>query len=185
MITIMPLSLENQREFNRVDARFLAGDRVQLRITRKGFELEYAPLSVAEWRLVKSFPAEPVSLMQVEDAICYLAFVDGRCAGQSVMRLTANHLCELQDIRTDIRYRRQRIASELLNACVDWARSRNRPGLYAEASDAQPVACQFFESRGMVLGGVDRLRHAAESDQVRRLPAMRDSALFFYKLFSE
>ena len=48
---------------------------------------------------------------------------------------------------------------------------------------SKPIACQFFEYCGFVLGGVDRLLHAADPEQAKRLPAMRESVLVFLQVF--
>lgn len=183
MLTILPLSEDNCEKFNQVDAHFLAGDRVLLRVTHKGFALEYAPLPVAEWRTLKPFLADTAMLMAESKATCYLAFIDGQCAGQCIIRLGAYQLCELLDIRTDSRFRRQGVASHLLNACVEWALRAGQAGIRAETTDEQPVACQFLEKCGFTLGGVDRLWHAALPEQAKRVPATRESVLVFYHFF--
>ena len=183
MLTILPLNEGNCGKFNQVDARFLAGERVLLRVTHKGFALEYAPLPIAEWRTPTPFPADTTKLMAEPKAACYLAFVDGQCAGQSVIRLGAHQLCDLVDIRTDSRFRRQGVATQLVNACVEWALRAGRAGIRVETTDEQPVACQFFEKSGFTLGGVDRLWHAALPEQAKRVPATRESVLAFYKFF--
>ena len=184
MLTIMPLSEQNLGKYNGMDARFLAGDRVQLRVTRKGFDPEYVPLPIAEWRALKPCPIDAQKLLDDPKAACFLAFVDGQCAGQCVVRLGAYRLCEVLDIRTDSRFRRQGVATQLMNACVDWAQRAGRAGLRAETSDEHPVACQFFERIGFALGGVDRLWHSALPEQAKRMPTMRESVLVFYRFFN-
>ena len=181
MLTIVPLSEENRMHFNQADARFLAGDRVQLHVNRKGFSTEYIPLQAAEWRSVKPFAANASRLLINPNAACYLAYVDGQPAGQCIFRAGAHRLCDLLDIRTDIRYRRQGVGTALLGACVTWAESAGCAGIRAEATDWQSVAAQFFEGCGFTLGGVDRLLHAGQPDQAVLLPAMRESVLMFYK----
>lgn len=183
MLAILPLSPENQKHFNQADTRFLAGERVQLRVTRMGFLTDYAPLPTAEWRTLKPFPAEAAQLLEDTRAACFMAFVDGQFAGQSIVRLGAHRLCELLDFRTDSRFRRQGAGTQLLAACAAWAQARGRAGLRAEVTDEQPVACQFLERIGFTLGGVDKLWHNALPGQQQRVSAMRESVLIFYKFF--
>lgn len=185
MLTILPLSRENRDQLNQADARFLAGDRVQLRVTRKGFTPEYTPLPNAEWRTVQPLPVDADHWLADPKAACFLAFVDGQHAGQAIVRLMGHRLCELLDLRTDTHFRRQGVGTELINACQTWAESMRRVGIRVETTDEQPVACQFFESYGFTLGGVDRLLHSADPDQARRFPAMRESVLVFYKFFRQ
>ena len=183
MLTIQPLKEASLSKFNQADTSFLAGERVQLRVTRKGFLTEYVPLPVAVWRCVAPFPAEPKLLMENPKVACYIAFVDGQYAGQCVIGEGKHQLCELLDFRTDSHFRRQGIANQLLNACEDWAQRRKFAGLRTEVSDEQPAACQFLEHVGFTLGGVDRLWHFADPEQQKQVPAMRESVLVFYKFF--
>ena len=183
MLTIVPLRPENRQHFNQADARYLAGERVQLRVVRAGFHTDYAPLPTAAWRTLRPFPAEPESLMADPHAACFLAFMDGQPVGQCVVRLVANHLCELADLRVDSRFRRQGIGTQLTETCVDWAQAKGRAGLRAEVTDNQPTACQFLEHIGFTLGGVDRLRRAALPEQRLLVPAMRESVVVFYKFW--
>jgi len=183
MLTILPLNEENIGCFNQPDARFLASDRIQLRFTRKGFLPDYIPMNAVEWRTVKPFPMEPETLLADARYVCYFAFSDGRCVGQCVARTGEHRLCELLDVRADSRYRRQGVATALLNAVVAWASDGGFAGLRAETTDELPVSCQFLERYSFMLGGVDMLWHAADAGQAGRLPAMRESVLTFYKFF--
>ena len=184
MITILPLNFGNSGDLNRMDTRFLAGDRVQLRISRKGFTPEYIPLPVAQWRSLKSFPAEPNQLLGDPKVACFLAYTEDHLVGQVIVRLGAHRLCEVLDIRIDSRYRRQGIGTELIQTCADWAVRHKRAGLRIEVSDEQSVACQFLEHCGFQLGGVDRLWHSADAEQAQRMPTMRESVLVFYQFLN-
>ncbi len=183
MLTIQPLNEENLSFYNQPDARFLAGDRIQLRFTRTGFLPEYAPMNAVEWRTVKPFSMNVEQLLANESYACFLAFVNGRCVGQSIAQRGGHRLCDLLDLRTDSRYRRQGVATALVNAVSEWAVTGGYAGLRAETTDDRPVSCQFFERFGFTLGGVDILWHSADTDQAGRLPAMRESVLTFYKFF--
>ena len=184
MLSILPLDETNRACLNQADTRFLAGDRVQLRVTRKGFTLEYVPLPNAEWRTLRTTRIlDANTLLADEKAACFLAFLDGQYAGQAVTRLAGHRLCELMDLRVDSRCRRQGVGTELLKTCVAWTEQRRRAGLRAETSDESPVACQFLESCGFALGGVDRLWHNADPWQQERVPGMRETVLTFYRFF--
>ena len=183
MLTIVPLSGEHLSLLHRADARFLSGDNVVLRVTHKGFALEYQPTGKAEWRTVQPPALDAQTLLADGNTACFLAFADGDCAGQAIVRKGAYQLCDLLDIRVDSRVRRQGVATALLHACEDWARRAGCAGLRVETTDRQPVACLFLEKSGFVLGGVDKLRHAADPEQAKWVPAMRESVLMFYHLF--
>ena len=183
MLTIRPLSPDNLTCLNQPDARFLAGDRIQLRFTRKGFLPEYAPLPSAEWRTVRSFPMTAEALLADTNAVTYFAFSQDRCVGQCVAKKGAYRLCDLLDIRTDSRHRRQGVATALLNAAEAWAAAQGLCGIRAETTDDRPASCQFFERTGFTLGGVDMLLRRCDPAQADRAPAMRESVLVFYKFF--
>ena len=183
MLTIVPMNAENQRYLNQVDARFLAGSRVQLKVTRLGFLTDYVPIPTAEWRSVKPYTPEGESWLSDPSLACYLAFVDGTLAGQSVVCKGQNRLCDVLDIRTDSRFRRQGVGMQLIHTCIEWAQRKGFAGMRAELTDELPLACQFMEGIGFTLGGVDKLLHAAQPDQQRRVPATRETVLAFYRFF--
>lgn len=185
MFTVLPAQPGRVGCLHQVDARFLAGDLVQVRVTRKGFLPEYVPLPIAEWRQWP--PPEGITQEAVEANphwAFYLALQQERCLGQLIAAPGAYGLCTLLDLRVDAAARRQGIATELLRACEDWARTKQLKGILAEASDQNPVACQFLESFGFVLGGVDKLRHHMDPAQANRPAALRESVLLFYYFFA-
>ena len=184
MLTILPPNEETIERLNQPDARFLAGEMVQVRVTRKGFLPEYIPLGTAQWR---QHPVSPLvtreTLRQHDDWACFFAFLEDRFVGQLAAAPEEFGLCKLLDIRVDSSHRRQGVGTGLLNACVDWALKKGRKGVAAEVSDENPVACQFFQSQGFTLGGVDKLRHFADPRQAEKPAALRDSVLTFYRFF--
>ncbi len=103
--------------------------------------------------------------------------------GQCVAKKGAYRQCDLLDIRTDSRHRRQGVATALLNAAEAWAAAQGLCGIRAETTDDRPASCQFFERTGFTLGGVDMLRRRCDPAQADRAPAMRESVLVFYKFF--
>ena len=184
MLMILPPNEKTWANLHQSDARYLAGELVQIRVTRKGFQPEYTPLSVAEWRVCR-FPAwvTQEEILAHNDWACFFAFLDEQFVGQTVLRKAAYGLCELLDIRVDASARRQGIGSELMNACEDWAKKKLCKGICAAVSDQNPVACQFFQNSRFLLGGVDKLRHYADPELAQKPAALRDSALSFYRFF--
>ncbi len=184
MLTILPSNEETLAQLNQVDARFLAGELVQVRVTRKGFLPEYMPLGTAEWRQWPH-PAGVTqeALKQHDDWACFFAYVDGKPVGQAVAQPSPYGLCCLADLRVDVAHRRQSVATELLNACMDWAGHKGFLGMMAETGDENPVACQFLQSRGFSLGGVDKLRRHADPSQAGKPAALRGSLLTFYRFW--
>jgi len=184
MLTILPLSEAMIPLYNQIDNRYLVGELAAVRVARSGFSLEYMPLSKAEWRTYSSDSLfTPQELLKRKDAVCFFAFLDGQPVGQAVVAQHWNNLAVLWDIRVDVRSRRKGVGRTLLEACRSWALHLGLKGIMVETQDGNPVACQFYQSSGFVLGGVDRMLYAATPQQAQKPPALRDSALFFYLLF--
>ncbi|MDD3410854.1 MAG: GNAT family N-acetyltransferase [Eubacteriales bacterium] len=184
MLRILPLDARNRGALNQADTRYLAGDRVQVRVTHMGFVPQYAPLATAEWRQLsaaRAFDAD--KLLADPKAACFLAYEGSVCVGQSVAHLVPHRLCELWDLRVDSQFRRQGVATALLEHCMEWARAQGRAGMRVETSDDHPVLCQFLQSCGFTLGGVDKLWHRADAAQQDRPAALRESVLTFYRFF--
>lgn len=184
MLAILPQNKKTLHYLNTSDARYLAGERVRVGVTRKGFQPEYTPLSTAEWRVCRT-PAwlTQKAILAHDDWACFFAFQDEKFVGQLVARPAMYSLCKLLDIRVDASARRQGVGGELLNACVDWAGKKELKGILAETSDQNPVVCQFLQSSRFLLGGVDKLRHYADPEQAGTTAALRDSVLSFYRFF--
>ena len=184
MLSILPVTAALLPYLDQVDSRYLVGELVTLKVSRFGFSLDYSALSKADWRLWQPQPLfDPGELPHREDVGCFLAFRDGQNAGQAQVMRHFNRLAMVYDIRVDVRLRRQGIGAALMEACRDWARQKALGGLMAETRDTNPGACQFLEKCQFRLGGVDRMRYAALSEQSQKPPALRDSALTFYHLF--
>ncbi len=184
MLTILPLSETTIPLYNQFDNRYLVGELAAVRVTRSGFSLDYMPLGKAEWR---NYPQEslftPQELLKRNDVVCFIAHQDGKPAGQAVAAHHWNNLAMLWDIRVDVRCRRKGVGRGLLDTCIGWAKERGLKGIMVETQNGNPAACQFYQSCGFVLGGVDRMLYSATAQQAQKPPALRDSALFFYLMF--
>ena len=184
MLRILPLNNTLTHLYNQIDNRYLVGELATVRVARSGFTLEYTPLNKAEWR---TYPPEsifkPQDLVKRQDAVCFFAFLDDQLVGQAVAAKNWNSLAMVWDIRVDVRQRRKGVGRALMDAIRNWAQRQGMKGLMLETQDANPVACQFYQSYGFVLGGVDRMLYTAIPNQAQKPPALRDCALFFYLLF--
>ncbi len=182
MLTILPPNENTISQLNQVDARYLAGELIQVRVTRKGFVPEYTPLNTAEWRQWPVWTNITVeNVLAHKSWACFFAFLEERFVGQLVAAPAQYALCRMLDLRVDASVRRQGVGTELLNACMDWAGRKKMKGLWVDIDDQNPVACQFLQRSQFSLGGVDKLRHFADPAQADRPAAMRDSVLSFYR----
>ncbi len=184
MLLIQPMEQTTAALYNQVDNRYLVGEMAAVRVARSGFTLEFAPLNKAEWHFNPlGAPFDSSELVDRKDAVCFFAFLDGQLAGQAVVSRHFHQLAMLWDIRVDVRSRRNGVGRMLIQACRDWAVLLGLKGIMVETRDTNPAACQFFQSCGFILGGVDRMLYAADAEQMQKPPAMRDCALFFYSSF--
>lgn len=184
MLKIVTLNQTNKHDYNQVDNRYFVSEAAHIKITSSGFILSYQPLKKAQWHAYPDnarFSADEIALGK--DIACFLAYNDGKLVGQAVSYENWNNLMLLDDLRVDTRYRRQGIGKALLDAVLDDARARNMQGVSLETQDSNPSACQFYEAMGFTLGGLDRYLYAALPHQRKRPPVLRDTALFFYRLF--
>ena len=115
--------------------------------------------------------------------VCYLAFAKDRCVGQTVVVENWNSRAVLWEISVDIQSRRKGIGRELLLSCEEWAKRKKLFGLMVEVPDSNPIGCQFFESCGFKLGGVDQKLYHSLPSQQHVGKNFKDTALFLYKDF--
>ena len=99
------------------------------------------------------------SYLSDPDRAIYFAYADGKLAGQIILRKNWNLFAWVDDI------------------AVEWAESRNLPGIMLETQDVRVAACRFYERFGFELGGFDRLLYKAA------LPGTEEIALFWYLQF--
>ncbi len=89
------------------------------------------------------------------DRIVFLAYADGRFAGQITLRKSWNRYACIENIAVDRRFRRQGIGNELISQAKRWAQQWGLAGLMLETQDNNVSACRFYERCGFRLGGFD------------------------------
>ncbi|NMA34420.1 MAG: GNAT family N-acetyltransferase [Clostridiaceae bacterium] len=106
----------------------------------------------------------------------FLAYVGLKCVGRIRIRKNWNKYCYVEDIQVSRGYRKQGIASRLLQAAEAWAKERGLPGFMLEAQDFNLGACRFYARTGFILGGVDNMLYYNTGNR-------GDLVLIWYKLF--
>lgn len=104
----------------------------------------------------------------------FQARVAGRLAGFAVISEIWNGMAEIREIGVDRAFRRGGVASALLTAAEDWAKSRRFRFIRIETQANNPAACKTYARSGFVLGGHDRFLYGAGADA-------GEVALFWYK----
>ncbi len=167
-----------------VDGRRVEGEKIRLRFKSGGFALEYSPLPEALWRTVEpDGRLRAGNWLEREDAAVYLAWYEGKLAGQVLAEIGNDGFANIRDIRVDPPMRRRNVGSALLEVAEEWANRKEIAGICIETTDKNAGFCQFLTSRGYELGGVDALKYAARAPGALNAAALREWALYFYKFF--
>lgn len=178
MIEIRKLTAETEPLFSQADERRLDSEDVAVRMGKGGFALEYRPKPNALWRVTGREETDKLS----RGGEAYLAWLDGEPCGRMLLRVGAHRLALVEHLCVPLSLRRHGAGRALLNFAEDWARRNHLSGLRVETQDTNAGACQFLTSCGFALGGIDTLRYVCASPEMRKAPALRETALFFYRM---
>ena len=176
-ILIREINASNLHYVNRCDGTFTVDARLVLRL--EGGELRYEVVPLLPYP--KKYPIEerdyPAYINHPEQTV-FLAFLDGRFAGQIILRKDWNRYASVEDITVDAGYRRRGVGTELISRAIRWAKDNHLPGIRLETQDNNVGACRFYESLGFRLGGFDRYLY-------KGIPGIEDEvALYWYFLFA-
>jgi len=176
-IVIEELAADNIPDRNKSDSEFVIDSKVVPRY--ENGKLTYSIINVPAHK--KHYEPEAPDFyrpfISSPDKKGFLAYVDGQAAGQLLLRRNWNRFAWIEDIRVDVKFRRQGIGKALLASGREWAGKNGFPGIMLETQDTNVKACRFYKSCGFVLGGFDTyLYHAATlyADEI---------ALFWYLVF--
>jgi streptothricin acetyltransferase len=176
-LVIKKLTADLLKDINKANDEFIINEKL-IPLYENG-RLSYTVVKVPEYRK-KYQPETPefyASHISNPDKAGFIAYLDGRVAGQLFLHRNWNRFAWIDDIGVDIQLRRQGIGRALMSHAEEWARKNGFPGIMLETQDTNVKACRFYESNGFVLGGLDtHLYHAA--DRYRE-----EIALFWYLVF--
>ncbi len=181
MLTIRRLTPDDLGLIRPFSDRALVGEAVHLKISRLGFQLDYLPMSKAEWRtfLPVEF-ADPAILTQDEASAFFAAFVDGKYIGCAAVTSHPSGWAEVLDVRVDPSWRRKGVGTALLAKCGFFAEERGLHGLRIAATDMNPALCHLLEQLGFILSGLDRMALTRAPEERVKPLLMRACVLFFY-----
>lgn len=178
MIEIQKLTAETKPLFYQADDRRLDSEDVAIRVNKNGFSLEYRPKPNALWRVTTREEAQDEQL----PGEGYLAFLDGESAGRMLLCPGEHRLLYADRLCVPLALRRKGVGRAMLAFAEDWARRYGFSAVCVETQDSNAGACQFLTRCGYQLGGIDALRYVCASQEMRKAPALRETALFFYKM---
>ncbi len=175
-IVIQPLTAANQADLNRCDNSFTV--EAELRLTAEDGRIGYTVEPVTPY--IKRYGSEGYDAqMYIEkpDHAAWLAYADGRIAGQILVHEHWNRCAIIWDIAVDPPFRRRGIGRRLIAQAGAWARDRGLPGVMLETQNINAAACRLYASCGFILGGFDACLYRGV------MPGTREIALFWYLLF--
>ncbi len=115
------------------------------------------------------------SYMGNDEKIIFLAFYGAECVGQVRLVREWTRYAYIENIAVRGSHRGRGVSAMLMEQAERWAREQELLGLSLEAQDDNLAACRFYLKQGMVLGGVDTLKQAANPEI--------GGTLYFYKIF--
>lgn len=175
-IIIKELDATNLQHLHQCDSIFW-GDAI-LCLSAEDGQIRYEMVSVPSFE--KRYPEEDLdgtTYIGNPDKTIYFACVDGQLAGQIILRKNWNRYVFIEDIVVDVKFRRRGVGKALLTQAVQWAKSKNLPGLMLETQNNNLGACKLYEGFGFQLGGFDRLLYKGIQ------PNTEEVALYWYLIF--
>lgn len=124
------------------------------------------------WR--KSYPIESAS-DEMERTV-YICYDRGHRAGQITLCMWWNHFAYIDRLDVSEKYRRQGVATCLLQKAREWAKQQGARGLYLETQDTNVPAMRLYEKNGLKICGIDTMMYYTS-------PHRGETAIFYYELF--
>ena len=100
-----------------------------------------------------------------DDSIFYGAYDGDKCIGVAVLRKGIFKYLYLDDLKIDVKYRRQGVGTMLIKTCLERAKSENMKGIYTIGQDNNLSACLFYIHQGFKIGGFDNKVYQGTSQE--------------------
>ncbi|WP_137935946.1 GNAT family N-acetyltransferase [Chitinivorax sp. B] len=104
----------------------------------------------------------------------FLAYVNGKVAGQLSLSRHWNGFACIDDIVVDKAFRRFGVGRHLVSLAIEWSRQQGLPGVTLETQSNNVAACRLYERCGFVLKGFDSGLYQGLNPQTSEI------ALFWY-----
>lgn len=129
----------------------------------------------------KSYPNDDCDYSEYidnPDKIIFLAYSEGTCVGQIVLRKEWNQYAFVEDICVSKDGRGQGVGTALMQKATRWAESVGMKGLALETQDNNLWACRFYAKCGFIIGAVNTMLYK-NFDK----PWSDENAILWYKKF--
>ena len=175
-IVIKELDAINVQQVNQCDGTFLVDSILGLHVADG--KISYTIATIPSF--YKRYPNDDIdctAYMGHPDKIVCFAYADGQLAGQIILHKHWNNYAYVADIAVDVKFRKLGIGRTLMSQAVQWAKSKNLPGIMLETQNNNVGACRFYERFGFQLGGFDRLLYKGLNGDTEEI------ALYWYLVF--
>ncbi len=175
-IIIKELDAGSVKDLHQIDEEFVIDSRLVLKLENK--LITFTIVSIPPY--TKHYPPDDFNYstyVNNPDKTAFLAYSDGRIAGQLILSRHWNAFAWIEGIGVDKDFRRLGIGKALIERGAEWAKKHGMPGIMLETQDNNVGACRFYVSCGFVLKGLDTGAYYV-SEQCRD-----EIALFWYLVF--
>lgn len=153
MITIKHLTSEHVQDINIPNQPFPVIGRFVPTYQDQTWSGKAVLSGVTEWM---TFPDENYDFEQMKDEYTFIgAYDEDTCIGLAILQKPFFNYIYLHDLKVDTNYRRQGVASMLLEMAKVIAHAKGYQGVYTIAQDNNLIACQFYQKVGFEIGGLD------------------------------
>lgn len=102
------------------------------------------------------FPDENYDFDKMEKTHLFIgAYQDETCIGLAILEKQWHKYLYLSDLKINKAFRRQGVASRLLQEAEHWAKELSYQGLWTVGQDNNLAACLFYVHNGFFIGGLD------------------------------
>lgn len=175
---IAALTAENLSDVNAANEPFWVVGRI-LPELKNGTWSWTEELSSVPWE--KCYPSDGCdysTYIENPDRIIYLAYAEGRCIGQIILRRDFNGYAFIEDICVRRSARGQGVGASLIQTAIAWAKSASLNGLALETQDNNVLACRFYAKCGFSIGGANTMFYKNFPK-----PYCDETAVFWYMRF--
>jgi streptothricin acetyltransferase len=175
-ITIREIDQNNLHHVNQCDSSFIVDSKLLL--YAENGKVTYTVVNVHPYtKQYVSNEIDFITYISNPDKTIFLAYTGDELAGQVRIQKYWNGYAYLDDLAVDAKYRRQGIGRALIARAIEWAKSKNLPGIMLETQNNNGAACRLYERCGFVLCGFDTHLYKGLN------PATDEIALYWYLMF--
>ncbi|WP_316252443.1 GNAT family N-acetyltransferase [Bacillus sp. YC2] len=180
-LTIRKMTKEDQDQLIEIDDRFTADSILVLSMDKNKihYTVENIPGYIKSYKDDEQLEESSDFSAYIDhpDQAVYAAYIDDQLAGYVTVKRNWNEYAYIEDMKVDIKHRRQGIGRTLVEQVIQWAKEHKMPGIMLETQNVNVKACQFYESCGFKIGGFDFCLYKGIKKHAN------EAALYWYLIF--